>query len=177
MDFDDAINTFGDAPGQLTGRNLTLQRQGQKTPTHFWDDDRLQRHHAKSHQAQEDVLVQDENHRRQRLSTEEHRRDQRLADKATDRLDLVLDHRRHLRGLDVAEVRQWETQDMVEQGVAQTPQHALAQPALHGVDLELHQPADHDQAKKRQGQRKQVGNALQGKAFQQDNMRATQESR
>jgi len=51
--------------------------------------------------------------------------------------------------------------DVVEQGVAQAPQHALAHPALHRVDLELEPAVQHDQAEEQDRQREEIGDALQ----------------
>ena len=107
-------------------------------------------------QAERPVLVEDEEHRGQRLPAEEERRDQRLADEAAQRLDLVLDHGRHLRGLDAAEARDREAQDGVVEREAQAAQHALAHPALHRVDLELEPAIEHDQPEEDQRQGEQV---------------------
>ena len=102
------------------------------------------------------MLEQDEEQRRQRLPAQVHRRDDGLADETAQRLHLVLDHGRHFRRFDTAEMRQRKTQDVVEQVVAQAAQHALPHPALHGVDLELDPAADDDQRQKGQRQREQV---------------------
>ena len=126
--------------------------------------ERLHADDGERDQAEGEVLVEDEEHRRHGLAAEEQRCDQRLADEAAERLDLVLDHGRHLGGLDPAEARQREAQDVVEQRVAQPAQHALAHPALHGVDLELQPAAEHDQAEESHAQREQVGQALQVEA-------------
>jgi hypothetical protein len=112
------------------------------------------------------VLVEDEAHRRQRLAAEEERRDQRLADEAAERLDLVLDHRRHLGGLHAPEAREREAQDEIEQVEAQPPQHALAHPPLHRVDLELEPAVQDDQAEEQDRQREEVGDAVQVEAEQ-----------
>ena len=137
VDLDRAVDGLGDAPGERARGELALAAEHQQALAQPGDDDRLHRHHRERDQAERPVLVQDEEHRRQRLAAEEQRRDQRLADEAAERLDLVLDHGRHLGRLDAAEARQREAQDVVVQRVAQAAQHALAHPALHGVDAEL----------------------------------------
>jgi hypothetical protein len=88
-------------------------------------------------------------------------RDQRLADEAAERLDLVLDHGRHLGGLHAPEARDRKAQDQVVELEAQAPQHALAHPALHGVDLELEPAVQHDQREEHERQREQVLDAAE----------------
>ena len=161
MDLGGALDTLGDAPGERPRGELALAAELELPAPQARNDERLDRHHAERDQAKPDLLVEDEEHGRERLPAEEERRDQRLADEAAERLDLVLDHGRHLGGLDAPEARQRKAQDVVEQGIAQPPQHALAHPALHGVDLEL-EPADgDDQREKRGRQGEKVGNALE----------------
>src|SRR6185369_11792063 len=109
---------------------------------------------------------------RQRLPAEKQRRDDRLADEAAQGLDLVLDHGGHFRRLYAAEMRQRKAQDPVEEREAKPPQHAFAHPALHGVDLELEQPADDDQREESERQDDQVGRALEGHALEQDRLAA-----
>ena len=145
MDLDGALDALGDPARQLARGDLPLLRQHQQAPAHPGDDDRLHDDHPESNHAEEDVLVEDEEKRSQRLPAEEQGRDDRLADEAPERLDLVLDHGRHLGRFDPAEVGQRETQDVVEQREPEASQHALAHPPLHRIDLQLQQAADHDQ--------------------------------
>ena len=66
---------------------------------------------------------------------------------------------------------------MVEQRVAQAPQHALAQPALHGVDLELQPAVHHDQREEGEGERDQVGQLVQREAVEQVQRAAAEKCR
>ena len=134
MDLDGAVGDLGDAPGELARAELALARKHQQPAPQARDDHRLRHDHGERDQAEVDVLVHDEEHRGERLERVERRRDQRLADEAAERLDFVLDHGGELGRLDAPEARQRKAQDVVEQRVAQPPQHALAHPALHGVD-------------------------------------------
>ena len=60
------------------------------------------------------------------------------------RLHLVLDHGRHFRLLHLAEMADGKAQHAVVEFVAHAPQHALAEPALLGVDQLLHPAVEHD---------------------------------
>ncbi len=161
VDLGRAVDALGDSPGEGARGELALAPQHQQALPQLRDDERLDADHAERDQAEREVLVEDEEHRRQRLAAEEQRRDQRLADEAAERLDLVLDHGGHLGGLDAAKARQREAQDVVEEPIAQAPEHALAHPALHGVDLELEPAVEHDQAEEDDRQGEQVGQALE----------------
>ncbi len=98
------------------------------------DDHHLHGEQHDHHEAEDPVLHHDEDDGRQRLAAQEHRLHEGVADEAAERLDLVLDHRRQLGLLDLAEMRGRETQDAVVELVTQAAQHALAHAALLGVD-------------------------------------------
>ena len=167
MNLDHPIHTFGNSPGQLTGGYLPFPRQHQQAAAHFRHDDSLDNHHRERHQTKVDVLEQDEEQRRESLTSQKHGGDQGLTDKPAQRLDLIVDHRRHLGRLDTAEVRDRKPQDVVEQVVAQATQHAFAHPAFHGIDLQLDEAADDDHQQEGKRQRQQIVRALKRKTIKQ----------
>src|ERR1700751_1972916 len=69
---------------------------------------------------------------------------------------LVFDQCRHLGRLHAAKARERKAQDVVEQLIAQAPEHALAHPALHRVDLELEPAVQDDEREKQDRQCKQI---------------------
>ena len=164
VDLRRAVDTLGNAPGERTRGELALAAEHEQALSQPRDDDRLHADHGKRDQPEPDLLIDDEEHRRKRLPAEEERRDERFADEAAERLDLVLDHGRHLGGLHAPEARQRKAQDVVEEGVAQPAQHALAHPALHRVDLELEPAVEHDQAEEQARQREEIRDALEVQA-------------
>ena len=172
-----SVHTFGDTAGQLARSNLPLTREHQKALAHLGNDDRLHQHHAKGHHSKIDMLEQNEEQSSQGLATQVQRRDQRLAHKTTEWLDFVLDHCRHFGRLDAPEVQYRKAQNAVEQVVTQAAQHAFAHPALHGIDLELDQPADDNQRQKGKAQCQQVRRALQRNALENLPRAAAQEVR
>ena len=96
-----------------------------------------------------------------RLAAEQRRLHEGVADEAAERLDLVLDHGRDFGGLDPLEDAGREAQHPVDELEADAPQHALAEPALVGVDVEFEQAVDDDQEQEDAAQRKQHAGAVE----------------
>ena len=139
VDLVHAVGGLGDAAGELAGGDLALATEHQDRPAQPRNDRHL---HAQQHDdddSEQPALQHDEQDRRQRLATQEHRLDEGVADEAAERLDLVLAHGRELGLLDLAEVGRREAQDAFVELVTQAPQHALAHAALLGVDRLLEQ--------------------------------------
>ncbi len=110
------------------------------------DDNRRDRH------AQPEALQDDEDQRRQRLAAELGEGDEGVRDEAAERLHLVLDHGCDFRRLDPLEVAGREAQHLVDQFETDAPQHAFAEPALVGVDVELEDTVDDDQPQEDEAQ-------------------------
>ena len=85
----------------------------------------------------------------QRLADQEGGRREGLADEAAQRVDLVLDHGGDFGAPHPPVLREREAQHPVDELVAQAAQHALAEPALVGVDVELERAVDDDVAEER----------------------------
>ena len=156
-----AVDGFGDAPGELAGRQLAFTPEPQDGLAQRGDDRQLKHKHADCDQAEIDALRQDEQERGQRLAAEEGRLHEGIADEAAERLDLVLDHGGDFRLLHLAEVRQRKSQHPVEQFVAQAAQHALAHAPLQRVDLELEATIYEHEHEECQAEGDQVGDPVQ----------------
>ena len=132
-------------PGSCARRQLPLAPEHDQPPPHPRDEHDLDRHDHDRYHAEPEILDHDEQHGRQRLAAEQRRLHEGIADEAAQRLDLVLDHGRHFGGLHALEVDRRKPQHAVDQLEADTPQHALAEPALVGVDVEFEEAVDDDQ--------------------------------
>src|SRR5215203_4468328 len=97
-----AVDDLADPAGEAAGGELALLSELQELPAQPRDDGELDAHHAGRHQAEPEVLDHDEDEGGRGLRAEKGRQDERVADEAADRLDLVLDDGRGLGGLDVA---------------------------------------------------------------------------
>ena len=118
-------------------------------------------------QSQHPALQHDEQQRRAGLADEESGRREGLADEAAQRVDLVLDHRGDFGAPHPPVLGHGEAQDPVDELVAQTAQHALAEAALVGVDVELEQAVDDDVAQEGHAQRDQGAHAVELEALEQ----------
>ena len=175
MDVADAVDDLADTAGQLAGGQLALAAKLDLTPPQTRNDDRLYRHDAGRDEAERDRLHQDEDHGRGRLAAEEERADEGLSDEAADGLHLIPHHGRQLRRLGAAVIGHGKAQQSVDKLEAQLAQHALAQPALVGVDVELEQAVDDHQEQEDQGKRHQGVEALQVDTRENLNAAARQE--
>ena len=110
------------------------------------------------------MLDEDEDQRRQRLAAEQRRLHEGIRGEAAERFHLVLDHGGNFAGLDVLEIARRETQDAIDEFVADAPQQPLAKAALVGVDEILEQAVDDDEHEERQAEGEQRGHALQRQA-------------
>ena len=80
-----------------------------------------------------------------RLAAEKGRLDEGIADEAAERLDFILHHGGDFRRLDALEHTGREAQHAVDELEAEAAQHALAEPALVGIDVEFEQAVDDDE--------------------------------
>ena len=177
VDLGAAVDALGDPPGELTGRDLAAPAERQHRLAQDRDDDHLQRQHEHRDAAQPHALAEDEDQRGDRLAAEEGGLDEGVADEAAERLDLVLDHGRHLGLLDLAQMAGREAQDAVEQLEAQPAQHPLAEPALLGVDLVFEGVVDQHHDQEQGGDRDQVGHPLERHAGKDGGLAAEAERR
>ncbi len=145
MDLDGAVDDLAHPAGQLPRGQLPFAPEHQDALPELGDQEGLQQHDRGRDKPQPNALQYDEGHGRNGLATEEDRRDEGVADEAAQRLDLVLDHGRHFRLLDLAQVENGKAQDPVDQLVTQPSQHAFAQAALAGVDDEFETAVHQDQ--------------------------------
>src|SRR5690606_27354241 len=86
--FDD----LADPSGEMARGNLPFPAEPDLLAPQPGDDDRLDHHDGESDHPQPDALDEYEGEGGQRLRSEEYRLDERVADEAADRLDLVVDH-------------------------------------------------------------------------------------
>ena len=156
MDLGRAVHRFSDAPGERAPGELALAAKDEQALAQLRDQVGLHAHHTDGDESQRPVLIEDEEHRGQGLTAQEKRSNERLADEAAERLDFVLDHRRHLGALHAAEARERKAQDVVVEHVTQPAQHALAHPALHRVDAELEPAVEDDQTEEDPDRRKRI---------------------
>src|SRR5262249_30676111 len=89
-----------------------------------------------------------------------------VSGEAPKRLHLVLDHGRDLCRLHPFEMKRRKAQYPVDQLEADAPQHALAEPALIGVDVELEEAVEDDQPEEDQAQRHQHLQAVELKPLE-----------
>ena len=145
----DAVDDLADAPGEPARGELALLAESQELAAKPRDDEELHPDDAGRDEAEPDVLNQDEDQRRGRLGAEEQGQDERVADEAADRLDLILDDGGRFRGLDGAQGFRREAHDQREELEAHAPEHALAERSLGDVDpvfegaVDDHQQEEH----------------------------------
>ena len=155
MDGADAVDDLADAAGKLARRQLALPAEFDEALAHPRNDDRLDRRRCRRDHAQPEILHDDEDQRRQRLAAEKCRLDEGIAGKAADRLHLVLDHGGDFSRLHALEMVGRKAQHAVDQLEADAPQHALAEPALVGVDVELEETVQYHERQKDEAERDQ----------------------
>ncbi len=131
---------------------MPLPAETDQPLAHLRNDDELHGNDAGRNQTKPEALQNDEDQRCQRLPAEQRRLHEGIADEAAERLHLILDHRRDFRRLDALEMPGREAQDLIDQLEADAAQHALAKPALVGVDIELEETVDDDQRQENQTQ-------------------------
>ena len=161
MDRADAVDDFADPARKLASGELPfapepinlLRIRGMSTT---WMAD----NHG-GDKAEPDVLHHDEQHGRQRLAAEQGRLHEGIADEAAQRLHLVLHHGRHFGGFHPLEVMRRKPQDAIDEIETDTPQHAFAEAALVGVDVEFEQAVDDDQQEEHKAQGKQRRRAVE----------------
>ena len=156
MDGGNAVDDLADPAGELAGGELALRGRasirrrrslGMMTP---WTATI-----AAGHEAEPEILHQDEDQSGERLAAEQRRLDEGIADEAAERLDLILDHGGDFGRLHALELAGREAQHAVDELVAQAPQHALAEAALVGIDVELEEAVDDDEQQEDAAQRHQ----------------------
>ena len=156
----DAVDDLADPPGEPAGGELALLSEPQELAAQPRDDDELDADHARRHQAEPEILHHDEDERGRGLRAEKGRQDERVADEAADRLDLVLDDGRGLGGLHVAKRIGREAQNQREQVEAHPAQHALAERALGDVDPVLEDAVDEHEEQEQPRQAEQQRQAI-----------------
>ena len=94
--------------------------------------------------------------RRHRLAAEQNRLHEGVADEAAQRLHLILHHGRHFGGFHPLEDAGGKAQHAIDKLEADAPQHALAEAALVGIDVEFEEAVDDDQQQEHDAQREQM---------------------
>ena len=151
-----ALDDLADAPREKTGAQLPFLAEPELFAPHARDDERLHSNHRRRHQPERRALQQDEEKRGQRLPGEKHRLDKSIADKAADRLHLVLDDDGGFRRFDVTDGFRRKLQEPRKQRQAQSPQQVFAELALANVDDEFERAVDEHQREKKTAERKQI---------------------
>ena len=167
MHFDRAVHDLADAPRKLAGGELTFLAETQDRDAQLRNQNGLNRQNGTRHQPQPDRLDHDENHGRDRLTAQEGGSHEGIADETAQRLHLVLDHGGDFRRLHAPQRSQTKPQQTVGQLVTQTPEHALAEPALGSIDHELEAAVDADQREESEAERQQKARLRQLQPFEQ----------
>ena len=125
------------------------------------NDDGLQNDDGEGHEAQPDVLHQDEQQGGQGLGAEKGWLDEGVADEAADRLDFIVNHRGRFGRFDGADFLRLEAEEFAQQLVAQPAQHALSEDALAQVDDILEGAVDEHQQQVNAAQSKEKSDLVE----------------
>ena len=99
VDRGNAVDDLADAAGELARGDLALAAEPDQPPAHARYHHALHGDDADGDGAQPEILHDDEDQRRRRLSAEQRRLHEGVADEAAERLDLVLHHAGHFGAL------------------------------------------------------------------------------
>ena len=164
VDGGDPFGDFADAARKFPRRELSLTAQDKQAPAHLRNDDQLHSNDARGNQAKPLVLDDDEKQCCRRLAAKQERLHEGIADETAQRLHLVLDHCRQFGGFGAFELAGRKTQDAVDQVKAHAPQHAFAEAALVGIDVELEGAVDDNQQEKNHAEINQRAEAIEFEA-------------
>lgn len=161
MDGADAVDHFADASGKLARAQLPLPTEFDEPAAHLGDDAHLNGGHEGGNQAQPEILHENEEEGRERLTTEKRRLYEGVAGKSAQWLDLILHHAGYFGALDPLEVGGRKPQDLVDKLEADAPEQPFTEAALVGIDVIFEKAVDDDKRKEGEAERHQHRHAVE----------------